>query len=80
MTLLPQNESQPQVDVNPMRAPENSQDSIRMASFVDFDAASAEEEDLKMILPKPTLSLSGAARKAMIDEVSLGTSPLICVC
>jgi len=51
-----------------------------MASFVDFDAASAEEEDLKMILPKPTLSLSGAARKAMIDEVSLGTSPLICVC
>jgi hypothetical protein len=51
-----------------------------MSSFVNFDAAGAEEEDLKTILPKPTLPPNGAARKAMIDEVSLGTFPLRCVC
>jgi hypothetical protein len=79
MTPLPQNESQPQVD-NPIRATENSQDNMRMSSFVDFDAADAEEEDLEMILPKPTLPPSGAARKAMINEVSLGKSPLMCIC
>lgn len=80
MTPLPQNESQPQAILDSTRAAENSQESMGMSSFVNFDAAGAEEEDLKTILPKPTLPPSGAARKAMIDEVSLGTFLLTCVC
>jgi hypothetical protein len=72
MTPLPQNTSQPQVHPNSRLATEGSQDSMRMSSFIDFDAAdAAEEEDLKMILPKPTLPHDGPSRKAMMDEVSL---------
>jgi hypothetical protein len=80
MTPLPQNESRPQVHLIPTQATESSQDSMRMSSFVDFDAAGTEEEDLEMILPKPTLPPTGPARKAMIDEVSSKNSPWLCIC
>lgn len=80
MTPLPQNASQPQILPNPNSLTKGSQDSMRMSSFVDFDAADAEEEDLKMILPKPTLLLSDPARKAMIDKVGLDIAALICTC
>jgi hypothetical protein len=72
MTPLPQNTSQPQVHPDSRLATEGSQDSLKMSSFIDFDAAgAAEEEDLKMILPKLALPRDGPARKALVDEVSL---------
>ena len=55
-----------------------SQDSMRMSSFVDFEAVGAEDEDLKMILPKRTSPPTCPDRKTMIAEVSLKNEELIC--
>jgi hypothetical protein len=52
-------------------ATEGSQDSTRMSSFIDFDGKSGVKGDEERTLAKPTVPLSGAARKAMIDEVGL---------
>jgi hypothetical protein len=73
VTPLPQNLSPTQTHASPKPVVEGSQDSMRMSSFVDFDAAGIEEEDMKPILPQPALPPAGAERKAMIDEVSLGS-------
>ncbi len=56
---------------------DGSQDSMRLSSFVDFEAAGAEDEDLKMILPKRTSPPTCPERKTMIAEVSLKILELI---
>ncbi|ERF73587.1 hypothetical protein EPUS_07521 [Endocarpon pusillum Z07020] len=68
VTPLPQNTSHPQLHSNPTPPTDGSQDSMRMSSFVDFEAAGAEDEDLKMILPKRTSSPTCPDRKTMIAE------------
>ncbi len=51
---------------------------MRMSSFVDFEATGAEDEDLKMILPKRTSPPNCPERKTMIAEVSLRIVDQIC--
>lgn len=55
----------------PRTASEGSQDSTRMSSFIDFDGKSGAKDVEERTLAKATVPLSGAARKAMIEEVSL---------
>lgn len=55
----------------PKLVTESSQDSTRMSIFVDFDGGSAGEDETKTASPKPTLSPTSPARKAMIYQVRI---------
>ena len=67
-TPLPQHTSQLQPALRPNLETENSQESIRMSSFIDFDPIDPEG-DLKMTSPTPTLPTEAKARKTSLDEV-----------
>jgi len=68
-TTLPQATSQLQPLLRPVLTAENSQESIRMSSFIDFESNDPEDDNLKMISTTPTKSAEDRARRADLDEV-----------
>lgn len=50
---------------------------MKMSIFIDFTVDGAEEEELKMISPEPTMPLDSPARRAVIDEVICDTAAMM---
>ncbi len=68
-TPLPQNTTQLQPPLRPSLTAENSQDSVRMSSFIDFEENEPEEDNMKMISSKPSMPEGGRSKNPDVDEV-----------
>ena len=72
-TLLLQNNSQPQLPLRPSLMTENSQDSVRMSSFIDSSMLESQEnkeaEELNLILPTSASPGQDPARSEYMMQV-----------
>lgn len=69
MTPLPQNPPETQIQSNLNSAVQDSQESMKMSSFINFDPAGAEKDDVKTRQSTPKSPPVGPARRAMVLEV-----------
>ena len=68
-TPIPNDTSQLQPPLPPALVAETSQDSVRMSSFIDFEAQESEKDKPEMISAEPNISAEKRLGKEAVLEV-----------